>query len=158
MMKKDRHQFTAKITKRDFGRMYYTVVFAPKKTERELNLAKHPRLRIKGKVAGVPFSGAFHPNGGEWYLILSKRLLKDADVTMGEKISVDFEIADQDEVEVPEDLMAELKRRPELLEAWEKVTPGKRRSLAIQVAKAKRVETREQRILQAIDQVMDETL
>ena len=158
MMKKDRHQFTAKITKRDFGRMYYTVVFAPKKTERELNLAKHPRLRIKGKVAGVPFSGAFQPNGGEWYLILSKRLLKEAEVTMGDKIGVDFEIADQNEVEVPEDLMAELKRRPELLEAWEKVTPGKRRSLAIQVAKAKRVETREQRILQAIDQVMDETL
>ncbi len=152
----DRHyQFTAKITKRDFGRMFYTVVFAPKKTAREVHLIKNPRLRIKGRIAGVPFSGAFQPNGGEWYLILSKQFLKEAEVAMGDKVTVDFKIADQDEVDVPADLLVELRRRSDVLEAWEGLTAGRRRGLAYRVATAKRIETREQRIMEVIDDVMD---
>ena len=154
-MDKARHNFTAKITKRDFGRMFYTVVFAPKKTERELELKKHPRLRIKGKIEGLPFSGAFQPNGGEWYLILSKKFLKEAEVTLGDRVTVEFEVADQEEVEVPEDLMAELNRRSDVLKTWNSMTAGRRRGLAHRVASAKREETREQRILEVIDHVMD---
>ncbi|MEM1085368.1 MAG: YdeI/OmpD-associated family protein [Verrucomicrobiota bacterium] len=150
-----RYQFTTKITKRDFGRMFYTVVFAPKKTEREVNLVENPRLRINGRIAGVPFSGAFQPNGGEWYLILSKQFLKDAEVGLGDKVTVEFEVADQDKVDVPDDLLVELSRRSDVLEAWEGLTVGKRRGLAHRVAVAKRIETREQRILEVIDHVMD---
>lgn len=151
-----RFKFTATITKRDFGRMYYTVVFAPKKTERELDLANRPRLRIKGTIAGLPFAGAFQPNGGEWYLILSKRFLNEAEVGIGDRVTAEFEIADQDEVIVPEELIAELRRRAEVLEAWESLTAGRRRGLAHRVASARRAETRERRILEVIDLVMDE--
>ncbi len=109
-MSDDRYQFTAKISTRDFGRMAYTVVFAPKRTERELDLSSNPRLRIMGAVDGIPFSGAFQPNGGEWYLILSKKFLKEAGVGLGDRVVVEFEIADQNAVEVPEDLMALARR------------------------------------------------
>ena len=155
-MSDDRYQFTAKISTRDFGRMAYTVVFAPKRTERELDLSSNPRLRIMGAVDGIPFSGAFQPNGGEWYLILSKKFLKEAGVGLGDRVVVEFEIADQNAVEVPEDLMAELmKRRSDVLEAWENLPPGGRRAFAHRVASAKRPGTREQRILEVIDHVMD---
>ena len=151
-----RFQFTAEVTKRDFGRMFYTVVFAPPDTARELKLPAHPRLRIRGRIAGIPFSGAFQPNGGEWYLILSKRFLKEAGVAMGDRVTADFEIADQEEVEVPGDLRAALERRPEVLEAWNGLSAGRRRGFCHRVATAKRAETREQRILEVMDLVMDQ--
>ncbi|MEM8955264.1 MAG: YdeI/OmpD-associated family protein [Verrucomicrobiota bacterium] len=154
-MTHERCCFRATVTKRDFGRMFYTVVFASKKAEREFCLREHPRLRISGKIAGTAYSGAFQPNGGEWYLILSKRFLKEAGVGLGDRVEIELEIADQDEVDVPDDLMAELKRRVEVLEAWEGLTAGRRRGLAYRVATAKRAETRERRILEVIDLVMD---
>ncbi|MEM1295412.1 MAG: YdeI/OmpD-associated family protein, partial [Verrucomicrobiota bacterium] len=77
------------------------------------------------------------------------------EVSLGDEVTVDFEIADQNEIEIPEDLFAELTRRVDLLDAWERLTIGKRRGLAHRVSSAKRVETREQRILEVIDYVMD---
>ena len=150
-----RYQFLAPITKRDFGRMCYTVVFAPDETAESLRLKEHPRLRIEGKVGGVPFSGAFQPNGGEWYLILAKRLLKEAGLSLDDEVVVEFRVADQNKVEVPGDLLSELRRRPKVWDAWQSMTAGRRRGLSIRVSSAKRPETRERRILEVVDQVVD---
>ncbi|MEM9479049.1 MAG: YdeI/OmpD-associated family protein [Verrucomicrobiota bacterium] len=156
-MKRRTHQFTAKIAKRDFGRMYYTVLFAPKRLEKELDLKANPRLRIEGKVGDIPFSCAFQPNGGDWYLILSKKVLRDGGWKLGDRVTMEFQIADQDAVDVPADLMAELRRRNDVFMSWEAMTPGRRRGLAHRVGCAKREDTRERRILEVIDEIMSES-
>lgn len=135
--------------------MFYTVLFLPDHILEVLPLKEHPRLRIEGLIAGVPFQGACQPNGGAWYLILSKALLKDAGKKLGDECEVTFRIADQDAVNVPEDLQAAIDERANLRRIWNALTPGKRRSFAHRVDSAKRPETREHRILEVIEQILD---
>ncbi|MEM1156767.1 MAG: YdeI/OmpD-associated family protein [Verrucomicrobiota bacterium] len=136
--------------------MKYTVLYIPKKIEQELRLVENPRLRVDGLIEGEPFSAACQPTGTSWYLILSKRFLKEAGLAIGYQASVQLSVADQDAVDVPEDLQAELERNPAIKRKWNLLTAGKRRGLAYRVASAKRLETREQRIFEVLDSIADE--
>ncbi|MEM6886257.1 MAG: YdeI/OmpD-associated family protein [Verrucomicrobiota bacterium] len=151
-----KYSFSAEVDIYDFGRMKYTVLYIPKKMEQELGLVKKPRLRVEGLIQGEPFSGACQPTETCWYLILSKRFLKEAGLAIGDQADVQLSIADQDAVDVPEDLQAELKRNPGIKEKWDSLTAGKRRGLAYRVASAKRLETREQRIFEVLDTLADD--
>lgn len=153
--KKHQFTFTTTVEKLDFGRMYYTVSYLPQELVPELPLEKYPRLRIEGIVAEIPFEGALQPTSGKWYLLLSKRLLKDAGKALGDKIQVSFDVADQDHVSVPEDLRQALEENPEHKKIWDSLTPGRRRGFAHRVDSARRPETREHRILEILDQLYD---
>ena len=97
-------EFTAKLKHHQFGRSKYTVAYLPAKLIKSLPLKKHPRLRIDGELNGVRFANALHPASGKWYLLVPRRLQKQCDVTLGDRVFVQFDIADQDAVEVPEEL------------------------------------------------------
>jgi hypothetical protein len=68
------HAFEGRIEHHDVGTYRYTVVFLPRELALSLPLEEHPRLRVSGEVAEVPFSGAWQPVRGRWYLMLSKPL------------------------------------------------------------------------------------
>ncbi|MEM7677961.1 MAG: YdeI/OmpD-associated family protein [Myxococcota bacterium] len=155
-MPPERYRFTTTVDIYDFGRMQYTVAYVPGEIAAALPLSRYPRLRIDGRVGGVPFHGALQPAGGVWYLILSKRLLKDAGLVLGDEVGISFVIADQDAVDVPPDLEEAIQQRHDLREVWESLTPGRRRSFSHRVDSAVRLETRERRILEVIDAIMDE--
>ena len=150
------YSFKAKITKRDFGRMTYAVVDLPAKLRKELPLEDYPRLRVRGAINDVPHKGALQPKGDKkWCLMLSKRVLKNCGVAIGDRVSVGFEIDDQDAVDVPEELTDALELDEVATRIWRDLSPGKQRSFCHMVNSAKRAETRRRRAATAVEMLHD---
>ena len=144
------YEFEAPVELYDFGRMAYTVVYLPREIEQELPFDEHPRLRINAEVNDYPLEGAWQPGGkigdGRYYLILSRHFLKQIESEVGSVVEVRFGIADQNHVDVPEELERALAEEDEARAAWEQMTPGKQRAVAHRVDSAKRAETRAKRV------------
>lgn len=150
-------QFDAIVSVLDFGRMSYSVLYAPPEIVRELSLADNPRLRIDGFVADQRFKGAFQPAGeNQYYLILSKRFLKSAGLSPGDTATALFTIADPDAVDVPLELQHALQANPDAAAKWDALTPGKRRGLAYRVASAKREKTKSRRVEEVLEELLEQ--
>ncbi len=148
-------QFEAKVDICDFGTMAYTVVYAPSKLTKQLDLTGNPRLRIDGNVAGTDYHGAFQPAGNhKFYLILSKKFRKLAGIELGDRVYVSFNIADQNAVDVPQELQFALNANDQASKIWESLTPGKRRGFAYRNSSAKRACTRENRVEEVIEALL----
>ena len=147
------YSFEGPIVHHDIGsdKYQYTVVFLPRELQTELPLKQYPRLRIEAEVGEFPLNGALQPVRGDWYLLLSKSMLKQGGWKLGDDVRVRFRVADQDAVEVPEALQDALDGNEDAAEAWEKLTPGKRRGLAYRVATAKTQPTREKRVAEVLE-------
>lgn len=143
------------VKKHDSGRIAYTVAYIPKKLQKQLPLDEFPRLRIDGEVCGHRFNNALHPNGGRWYVMLPKKLLKKCGLELGSDVLVQFRIADQNAVDVPSELERALAANTSAKQAWDKLTAGKKRGYAYRVSSAKRMETREVRVSEVLDWVVD---
>ena len=91
----------------------------------------------------VPHKGALQPKGDQkWCLMLSKRVMKQCGVTIGDRVSVGFEIDDQDAVDVPTELANALEQDELAARIWRELTPGKQRGFSYMVDSAKRPATR----------------
>ena len=145
------YEFQGKVEEVDFGKFRYTVVYGPKKVALELDLKATPRLRITGEVNEIRIDAAFQPTGGRWYLLLSKKLMKVCGLAVGARATVCFDIADQNAVDLPAELLTALEGDGEAMRIWDGLTPGKKRSMAYWVSSAKRTETREKRIEQVFE-------
>lgn len=147
------HEFEAPIVRHDVGseRYRYTVVFLPRDLIGALPLDDYPRLRISGEVEDYPFEAALTPVRGEWYILLSGKLLKAIGKRVGDVVSVRFRVADQDAVDVPPALQAALSGDSGMQTIWDGLTAGKQRSLAYRVASAKREATQAKRIAEVFD-------
>jgi hypothetical protein len=144
------HGFETRIERHGVGRnrkVWYTVVFLPREVASDLPFDRHPQLRIEGELADIPVKGAFIPAGdGRHYLIVAPETLKAAGIVAGDAVEVRFRVADQDAVDVPSDLLLALSLHLEAGQAWQALTPGRRRGLAVHVDAAKTVATREKRV------------
>lgn len=147
-------RFEAKVKLLQFENFSLSVAVLPKKLESKLPLKQLPRLRITGEINGIRFEGALQPTKQGWYLMVSRRLLKICGSAVGEKVTVDFDIADQDAVEIPDELRFALDADDEAASRWNALTPGKRRGFAYRIASAKRPETRERRVEEMIQLLM----
>jgi len=147
-------EFTAKLKHHQFGRSNYTVAYLPVKLIKDLPLKEHPRLRIDGELNGVRFANALHPSSGKWYLLVPRRMQKQCDVKLGDRVFIQFDIADQDAVEVPEELRFALEVNDQAAAIWSGLTPGKRRGFAYRVDSAKRRETRANRVEEVINDLV----
>ncbi len=153
-MSESEFQFDATVSAHDFGRMAYTVLYAPPAVVSALSLSENPRLRITGYVADQPYKGAFQPAGDDkYYLILSKNFLKTAQLEVGDSTTARFIVADQDAVDVPPELDAALHSNSAVAAVWNSLTPGKRRGLAHRVSSAKREETRAARVEEVLEEL-----
>ncbi len=139
-------EFETSIEYHDFGRMGYTVVYLPEEIKRKLPFKQYPRLRVNADILGYPIDGAFQPGHGKTYLIVSKTVLKEIGVELGDQVMVQFTVADQSAVSVPDELQAALIQDRAALKVWESLTPGKQRALCHTVATAKTKPTVEKRI------------
>ncbi|MEM9701231.1 MAG: YdeI/OmpD-associated family protein [Planctomycetota bacterium] len=154
------HQFVGTVDALDFGRMIYRVAFIPSEIADDLPLDKFPRLRVDAEVSSgpgrpiVPLNAALMPAGGRRYLLLSKRTLQEAGLGPGDPVTVRLCVADQDAVDVPEDLHAALSGRSAAADAWEELSPGRRRSFVYRVDSAVREETRARRIAEVIAELL----
>lgn len=150
--------FDSPIVPHSVGSYAYSVVFLPKEMNEALPFQQYPRLRIEAEVGNTPFTGAWQPTKGRWYLLLSKRFLKSAGLELGDWVTVRFRIADQDAVEVPDALQQALDADAHAMAVWKSLTPGKRRGLAYQVSSAKTLPTQARRVTNVLEKLMLGTL
>ena len=86
--------------------------------------------------------------------MLSKAVLRDAPARVGDTVELRFNVVDQDEVEVPDDLAAAPAQDEAASERRRALTVGKRRGLVYLAASAKRPETRSAHVATVIDRVL----
>lgn len=139
-------EFETSIEYHDFGRMGYTVVYLPEEIKKQLPFKQYPRLRVNADILGYPIDGAFQPGQGKTYLIVSKAILKEIGVQLGDRVMVQFTVGDQSSVTVPEALQAALMHDKAALKLWKSLTPGKQRAFCHTVNSAKTEATIEKRI------------
>ncbi|QDT05103.1 hypothetical protein K227x_35010 [Rubripirellula lacrimiformis] len=89
--------------------------------------------------------------------MVSKKLQKLCGVSMGDRVSVSFDIAVQDAITVPMELRYALEANDAAREVWDSWTAGKRRGFCYRVDSAKMVETRERRVEEVIDTLMEQS-
>lgn len=153
-MSESEFQFDAAVSKHDFGRMAYSVLYAPQAVVSALSLSENPRLRITGYVADQPYNGAFQPAGDDkYYLILSKKFLRTSQLEVGDTTTARFIVADQDAVDVPPELDAALRADSAVAAVWNSLTPGKRRGFAYRVSSATREVTRAARVEEVLEEL-----
>lgn len=137
-------------------RYRYTVVFVPQDILEQLPLKEHPRLRISGEINDHPVEAALNPTSGQWYILLSGKLRKKLDIYLGDRVTVRFNIADQDFVDMPELLQIALSRSKPMKKLWDSQTPGKQRGLAYRVLSAKTEATQKKRIVEVFEMLRGE--
>jgi hypothetical protein len=149
------HAFEAPIERHGVGRsrvLWYKVLFLPPQLQAELPFDRHPRLRVEGEVADVPVAGAWMPTGdGRAYFIVSPKVLKAAEVGLGDPVEMRFRIDEQDRVDVPEALAEALSREPTLQAVWDELSAGRRRGLTHLVHAARTPETERRRVAAVLD-------
>lgn len=149
------YAFSAKIERLDFGRIAYQAAYLPTSLADKLKLKPKPRPRIDAKIGEQVINAGLQPSSKGWFMILSKRLLKEEGLKVGDEIKIEFAIANPDQVEVPDELILALRRNPRAQAAWNRLTPGRQRGMVHRVNTAKREETREKRILSLLDDLVD---
>lgn len=151
------HGFEAPIERFGVGKvrkLWYNVLFMPLDLAATLPFARHPRLRVEGEIADVPVAGAWMPSGdGRRYFIVAPRVLKDAGVDVGDRVEMRFAIADQDAVEMPDELGRALSADRAAGAAWEALTAGKQRGMTHRIHGAKGAATRARRVAEVISEL-----
>lgn len=148
------YEYLTEVTIRDFGKYHYVCVNLPPEIEEGLPFDQHPRLRVKGEMAGMDFEGAWQPqkDGPRW-LMVPKHIQKATGLQIGDQIHLAFGVADQNAVTEPPELQDALQEAPEAREAWDALSPGKRRGMCYTVEKAKAPATKQKRIAEIFDQL-----
>jgi Bacteriocin-protection, YdeI or OmpD-Associated/Domain of unknown function (DUF1905) len=109
------------------------------------------RAPVRGTVNGAPFRSTVAVYGGVAYLGVTKALRKEAGADIGDEVDVDVELDDAPrEVDVPPELAAVLQRDPEAARAFEKLSYTHRKEYARWIAEAKRAETKQRRVANAV--------
>ena len=154
------HEFAGEIARHSMGinkrgELFYTVVYVPTETIEALPLDEHPRLRVEGEIAEMPFEGAINPSKGRHYLMVSKKLMKARALVVGDEVAVRFNVGDQDYVDISAELQQALDDNPTAMALWDNLTAGRKRGFATLVNSAKRSATREARAAKVIGYILD---
>jgi bifunctional DNA-binding transcriptional regulator/antitoxin component of YhaV-PrlF toxin-antitoxin module len=111
---------------------------------------------VRGTVAGVDFRTTVAVYGGRYYLGFNKDLRERAGITIGDQVEVTLELDDEERtVEVPPALAAALEAEPSAKATFDELSYTHRREYASWIADAKRDETRERRVEDAIRMLRD---
>ncbi|MGF1571968.1 MAG: YdeI/OmpD-associated family protein [Sumerlaeia bacterium] len=146
-------KFTGKVTRILFDDYGYTVIFVPEDVYAQAaNGYGSARIRAVATIKGETFKCALQPSGAnQHYILLSKKRLKQLGINLGEELNVLFTTEDPTTVDLPFELEEALNADARAKAEWEKLTPGKRRGLAYQIASAKLSSTRQKRVHDLID-------
>lgn len=140
------HTFTATIQNAGGGGAFVEVPFDVEKVFG----SKKPR--VKGMIEGVPYRGLLVRMGGPNHiLIILKGIREQIGKTFGDKIQVSVELdVEPRVVEVPKDLLKELKKDKEAGAFFDKLSYTHRKEYVNWIEEAKRDETRQNRIIKTI--------
>jgi hypothetical protein len=128
-----------------------TLVPVPKAVATKLGLKGMPK--INAVIAGTPYRGSLMPMGDGTYCIGVLRSIQDAaGVGAGDSITIDLELDTAPRtVELPPDLAIQIACDEKATAAWEAMSYTNKKEMARSLEEAKRPETRERRLAQALE-------
>ena len=114
-------------------------------------------LGTKGPVlvlARINDSAAFQVSlfpvgGGQHYIRIKAKVRKKTNITIGDRVEVQFTILDREKTEIPEDLMNTL-RAEDAEDKFKSLSPGKRSFIVRRINEAAKPQTRVKRIQEAL--------
>ena len=132
--------FEGRVEPLERGRATYTILRLPGETAA---LIAQGARRVEGEINDRPINLARSraPVVDGVFLWTGQSLLDRLEVAPGGPLEVRLRPAPPDEVDTPEDVLLAL-RRGGAVEAWEALTPGKRRGLLYKIDTAKTAPTR----------------
>jgi bifunctional DNA-binding transcriptional regulator/antitoxin component of YhaV-PrlF toxin-antitoxin module len=114
------------------------------------------RAPVRGTVDGAAFRTTVAVYGGRYYLGFNKELRERAGIAIGDEVEVTLELdRDPRAVDVPSALTAVLDKDSKAKAAFEGLSYTHRSEYARWIAEAKRDETRERRLDQAVAMLRD---
>ena len=149
------HQFKGKLESLGTGKVEFAGVYVPERITSKLTFGRSKRLRVDGEIEGVPFELALMPQRGRWFILVSKKLQKLTRLSVGDVATIVFDVADQDAIDVPRELQFALEANDAAKSAWDRWTIGKRRGWCYRIHSAKRIETRERRVDELIELLLE---
>ena len=128
-----------------------TLVPIPKEVAAKLGLRGMPK--VQAVIAGAPYRGSLMPMGdGTYCLGVLKSIQEAAGVGQGDTITIDLELDTSPRtVELPADLAKALARDKRATAAWEALSYTNKKEMARSLEEAKRQETRQRRLAQALE-------
>jgi hypothetical protein len=140
------HEFETAVVRHDVGKYAYTVVFLAPELAADLPFNDHPKLRFEGEINDHPLAAAWQPVQGRHFAMLSKSLLKDTGIAIGDRVSVRFRVADQDAVNLPSEIESELGSNSGFNGLWQAMSSGRKRAFCHFVGDAKSADVRARRM------------
>ena len=142
-----KHTFTAAIINAGGGGAFVEVPFDAEKAFG----AKKPK--VKASFDGVPYRGILARMGTDYHiLIILKSIREQIGKSFGDKVKVAVELDTEPRViEIPKDLMKELKKHKEAKAFFDKLSYTHKREYVMWINEAKKEETRQNRIVKTIE-------
>jgi len=111
------------------------------------------RPKVRAMIEGVPYRGILTRMGTEHHLlIILKEIREQVGKTFGDAVTITVEPDTEPRlIEVPKDLMKELKREKGAKAFFDKLSYTHQREYVMWINEAKREETRQNRILKTIE-------
>ena len=111
------------------------------------------RPKIKAMIEGVPYRGLLTRMGSECHmLIILKEIREQIGKTFGDEVTITVESDTEPRlIEIPKDLLKELKRDKEAKAFFDKLSYTHQKEYVTWVTEAKKEETRQNRILKTIE-------
>jgi hypothetical protein len=142
-----KHTFTAPIQNAGGGGAFVEIPFD---VEKEFG-SKRPR--IKAMIEGVPYRGTLVQMGSECHMLLIlKEIREKIGRSFGDEVKITVE-ADVEPrvVEIPKDLLKEFKKDKDAKAFFDKLSYTHQKEYVNWIEDAKKVETRQSRILKTMD-------
>ena len=142
-----KHTFTAIIQNAGGGGAFVEVPFDVEKA------FGSKRPKIKANIEGVPYRGILTRMGTECHLlIILKGIREQVGKSFGDEVKISIELDTEPRViEVPNDLLKELKKDKEAKAFFDKLSYTHQREYVTWVEEAKKEETRQNRIMKMIE-------
>jgi uncharacterized protein YdeI (YjbR/CyaY-like superfamily) len=147
--RKKTFQFFASIEQLDIGLVQHCIVVPPEILDQ---LQSKGRIRVKGQMNEVAFALAIQSKkNGVRYFAVSRDLKKKINAATGEKIRIQFQLADLEELDMPEEMSVLLEQDEEAMALWNTFTTGAKRGLLHYIGSGKSVETRIKRSIEVMN-------
>lgn len=158
VVRKHEHSYAAPLLKQEKG--FPIMHYVPLPMEIADELQRAGVRRVECKMNGNEYRRAITgPNDGERYLLVSKKMMKEMKVGLGDTVLIDlWADPDPDRIELCEELVATLNQDKEAAERFYNMTPGQQRGLNLHISSAKRSETRIKRALDIAHKLRTYTL
>ena len=109
------------------------------------------RPAVRGTVNSVPFRSRLAVYSGKSYLGFTAAIRSQAQISLGDMLQIELESDDAPrEIELPSELKAVLTINPMAKAAFEKLSFTCRKEYVVWISSAKREETRERRVKEAL--------